>query len=1049
MRKRWYWILLGLLLLAGGALVCVYLLLGRWVENTDITLEVDRSVTYRSAKDVETAKNAYADAGFAKVIADRRDAPVKRAAIVFDNLSETSTNEKVLKVIRDHHVSATFSVPGIEAAENDEFLSDLPALGCTVVGNTLETDAKAAGKAPTDMIESLVMTKNIIEGLVDKKVDSVFLNGTAPSRSILKTVAACGYENVIKPSNENLIDETTFETKWDVKNYVSKLTGDTIIMIEMEGLADEIREEVPVYPDKPAIDKKSDTGAQESEDEKEPPEIDEVLDMLLTVLEDSNITICDLGDFEAADFEEAWKEEDLSEVRRGPVMRSVITDEKETALAIYGLPSNLDEVLKILKKEEARATFFITGKEGEKHPDEMKLIKDSGNAVGNAGYEGKDLKGKSASFCFEEICKGADALTGLENSGTQTFMPKVELKNEKDLSYDDLFGGSMDDIRKAAAANGSQVIYPVRWDTFKAGDIVTIVCRDGVVDINEINEAISSAKYRELEIKTVEEMIDGSGTMYIYSETEIKRLRSQNGGKKPDVMNTVPTTARAAAVSLYGLTDETSIKDIFSELDKRGAKATYYVTYNEMVEEPALVERILLEGGEIGIAYRESSTYPQDYESVLRYINSCSQYLSWRFNTGSDLFMMPYGKAKDETKEAVSSLGKTLTGYAFNFSGTSTVDMYKRNAEDAAKKYENSRVTRGSILLFRPDLYEASKMEPKPVTGAFMEEIFRQQIDPIAYYNEGSKECEPGSEYEILSVQALLDTPERYELPDNHQEDIMLSNHIITDMENENDRIGYMSQRYVGNPSVFSKNEFPGFTAAEIRKFDKKGIIDTQGRKVIFLTFDDWGTDRSINHLLYVLEKHGVKGTFFVRTEKVDENVNLLRSIAADGHEIASHTKGHKRLSGDPEGASVKYTSLAPVELEALRRDVVQSYVTLDKYAGDVTVDGKKAVTKDFRPPTLAISKGGLETVFDVGFEHVISGSFSSRDYEAESAEALIKKFRKGFAEWGAINRVKSGSVIIMHMTENAAYTAEALDTMIPEWMAQGYEFARLDEYLK
>ncbi len=1049
MRQKWYVILIGLLLFAGGVLVFVYLILGIWVKNSDIALDVDGSVTYRSADDVEKAKTEYSGAGCAKIITDKKDASPKRVAIVFDNLADNSTNEKVLTVIKEHRIKATFSVPGIMAAENDEFLGRLPALGCTVAGSTLEEDGASASESPSQLIESLVMTKNIIEGLVDKKVETVFLSGTPSSRNILKTVAACGYESVIEPSNENLLDDKSFETMKDVREYVSNLNGDTIIMIELDGPADVIKDEIPVYPDKPAIDKKSDTGAQNTEEEEEPLTIDEIVEMLVSVLEDKEITICGIEDLETTDFDETWKEQDPGKAEKGAVIRNVITDKKEAGLAIYGLPLNLDEVLQTLKDEEASATFFVTGKSAKGHSDEIRLIRDSGNNIGNAGYEGISLRGREAADCYEEICEGADALVDLNGSETMCYMPKVNIRPEEGLTPDDLFGGWMDGIRTAAAANGSKVIYPVMLDGYKAGDVITIECRDDLVDIIQLENIIRSAKASKLQIKTVDDLIGSSGKMPEYGVEEIRSLRQKNGGKKDGPMNTVPTTAKAVALSLYGLSDEISIKDIYSKLEKRKAGATYYVTYDDMTKNPDLVESILLEGGQLGIAYRETGTYPQTYESVLRYINSCSRYLKWRFNTDTDLIMMPSGKAADETKEAASSLGMTLTGYAFNFSSSKSLDMIKKNAEDAAKKYENTRVTMGSILLFRPDLYETSKMEPKPASGDFMETILAQQIDPISYYTKGSKVSEPGSEYEILSVGELLDRPERYELPENTQDIISLSNHYITGLESELEKMKVMSEGYIGNPSVVTAGDLPGFTVAEVNKLDKKGLIDTGDDRVIFLSFDDWGTDRSINKLLYVLKKHDVKGTFFVKTSAVDRNANLLRSIALDGHQIASHTKEHLSLSKLPLKGSVRYREISPAEAEVLRLDIVKSYEMLNKYAGDIETDGRKAVTPYFRPPTLTVGKNGLETVFDVGFRYSISGSFSSRDYEAESVEELTKKFRNGFEVWGSMNRIKSGSVIIMHMTENAAYTAEALDTMIPEWKEQGYSFARIDEYLK
>ena len=537
LRRKWYVILAALLLVVGAALFLIYLILGRWVENSDITLDVDGSVTYRSAGDVEQAMTHYQDAGCAKIITDKKDAPGRRVAIVFDNLAENSTNEKVLSVIKAHRISAAFSVPGIMAAENDEFLARLPAIGCSVAGSTLAEDASASSQTPSDLIESLVMTKNIIEGLVDKKVENVFLSGTPCSRNILKTVAACGYEHVIEPSNENLIDEKTFEDVKDVREYVSKLSGDTIIMIELDGPADVIKDEIPVYPDRPAIDKKSDTKAQEKEEEEEPLTIDEILEMLVSTLEDKEIEICSLEDLEVTDFDETWRGTDPAKAGKGAVIRNVITDRKEAALAIYGLPSNLEDVLRTLGEEGASATFFVTGKSAKAHPEELKTIRDSGCNIGNAGYEGISLRGKNAFDCYDEICNGADALEDLEASETVCYMPRVNVRPEEGLTPDDLFEKWMDGIRSAAAANGSKVIYPVKRDSIRPGDIVTIECRDMMVDINDVEDVIALAADSKLQIKTVDDLIGTGGRMSVYGVEEIRSLRQKNGGKKASVMN--------------------------------------------------------------------------------------------------------------------------------------------------------------------------------------------------------------------------------------------------------------------------------------------------------------------------------------------------------------------------------------------------------------------------------------------------------------------------------------------------------------------------------
>ncbi len=1135
-RRKWYFILLGLVLLLGLAAAAVFFILGKWAQNTDIALGVDRSVSYRSQNDIENARKNYSQAKYAGIIKDQENLSENRVAIVFDRLSESSTNEKVLKVLKDHRAKATFSVPGIEAAENDDFLGRLPALGFEIAGSTLEEE-DANRDSSSALIENLVMTKNLIEGLVDKKVDNVFMSGTAYSRNVCRAVAACGYKNVIEPSNENLIDERTFRNNEDIIKYVSTLEGDTIILIELEGLADAIKEEVPVYPDVPAIDKKSDTSAQQKEEAEEIPEIDEVLDMLLEALEERKIRVCSIEDFKAEKLDDIWLEEDIKKAEKAAVYRKVLTDKKQAGLAIYGLPQNLDELLEDMKKEDLRATFFITGKKAEKNREDLKKIRDAGHTIGNAGYVGSNMRGKSPTDCYEEICKGADALMDIEGSPVTGYMPSVDIKYEEDLKYDDIFGGWMDGIRTAANSNGSTVVFPVKHDDIKAGDIITVKCKRQKVDINELNTQLKAAKEAGLSILPADELIRGSGQIPKYSADEIRAFREKNAGNTATTIRTVPTTKKAVALEFYGLPGRAAVDDICKKLNSRSAKGTFFVTYQDLTQNPDQVEAILLGGQELGLAYRESQSYPQEFEVVARYIHSCREYMKWRYNTDSNLIMMPTGGAEKETSEAVSALGLTLVGYTFNFGPSKLSGMRETGVEEAAAGFEKVRVMMGASMLFRPDVYESdyipesesenkaktesktetkteAKTEPetktktesktetkseaesktesqteaktetetktktesntepktesenkakaeskpesettstndskKPVAGDFVEAILKQQVDPIAYYRTGSDKCESGSEYDIISMSRMLSPEDMYEIPENENTVISLGNSIITDMKDDDERTDYIAERYVGNPSIQTTLEFPGFKQAEINKFDKKGRICDD--KVIFLTFDDWGTDRSLNKLLYILDKHDVKATFFIKTEGIENNVNLLRRIALEGHEIGSHTRSHLSFAQPKSNGSSVFRDLTVSENQILRRDLVQSYNTLIEYAGDIEVDGKKAVSRNFRPPTLAVGRSGLYTVFDVGFNNVISGSFSSHDYEAESVEQLTNLLRKGRVEWNRYNRIGEGSVIVMHMTENAAYTAETLDIMIPEWKEEGYSFARVDEYIR
>jgi peptidoglycan/xylan/chitin deacetylase (PgdA/CDA1 family) len=201
------------------------------------------------------------------------------------------------------------------------------------------------------------------------------------------------------------------------------------------------------------------------------------------------------------------------------------------------------------------------------------------------------------------------------------------------------------------------------------------------------------------------------------------------------------------------------------------------------------------------------------------------------------------------------------------------------------------------------------------------------------------------------------------------------------------DVMSELEKRYLGTDWVDRASFLPGFTREEIIRLDRRGLVQNN-EGYVFLTFDDWGPDETLTKLLKVLEKHGAKATFFVRTNNIGYNPNLLRAIAMAGHTIASHTDSHFPLSHDTGNGRV-FETLTDEEALDLQKDLMLSYEKLQRVVGDIEIDGKPALSLLFRPPTLAVSKIGLQTVIDCGFDYSVSGSFSTEDYKATSEQSL------------------------------------------------------------
>lgn len=89
------------------------------------------------------------------------------------------------------------------------------------------------------------------------------------------------------------------------------------------------------------------------------------------------------------------------------------------------------------------------------------------------------------------------------------------------------------------------------------------------------------------------------------------------------------------------------------------------------------------------------------------------------------------------------------------------------------------------------------------------------------------------------------------------------------------------------------------------------------------------------DYLLDVLAEHDATATFFVVSSLADRHPDVVRSLAAAGHEVASHTHGHRLLS-TLDGAE-------------RREEVERSRAVLERVAGG-TVSGFRAPAFDLPP---------------------------------------------------------------------------------------------------
>ena len=650
-------------------------------------------------------------------------------------------------------------------------------------------------------------------------------------------------------------------------------------------------------------------------------------------------------------------------------------------------------------------------------------MEDAGCTVGATG----DAAGLTRDQVYDLVQESASALRSYTDG------PRLYLTDEYNLAA----------VRAAAQLLGVRVIKPDTPEAPFAGAFY-MIGDTGETDISALNKEMKS---NGLHMTDIQSVVNDAGSISSLSANDVNDIRRKNDHTLADVQKLVYTTERTAGIMFFNAENETAVRDAVDHLAANNGRGTFFLTLDELTEHPSVIEYILLNGNELGISYRADSDYPQTFDAMMNYLNTWRRYADWRYGADADIVYMPSDDPSDDVCEAVNASGCQLIKNTFlvvkNEDRNITVDQIS----SAMERIKDMRVMRGSFIGFNMSFYE-NDMYAEPghtVLGGIIDQFMSQHIDSLAYHNKDGV-IEDGSRFSICPVSAVLDSDEKYTFCDKKQDDITIDKNILTDLKTDDERFDHIAKGYYGNVTVDVAAKLPGFSRNEIEKLDKSGTFTDD--KVLFLTFDDWGTEQSLNELLYVLQKHNVKGTFFVKTQYVDSNPNLLRAIAVQGHQIASHTDGHIPLAdSDPKNENKMY-SLTDEEAAALRKDIVLSYDKLYKYTGDVVENGKKALTPMFRPPTLAVSKIGMSQVFDVGYKYSISGAYSTGDYEASSYKDMISRLTRRRIGDHKYVKIQNGTVIVMHMQENAKYTAQALDTMIPIWEQEGYRFARIDDYL-
>ncbi len=661
---------------------------------------------------------------------------------------------------------------------------------------------------------------------------------------------------------------------------------------------------------------------------------------------------------------------------------------RKAELVFWGLyeESMIREIISALDESGISSTFFITEADVAKYPQSLQLIAESRYPVGIAYSGTANVAGKTAAkravSDFVRLSGSIQLLTGLQPSAVLTLeAPDNSLLAAAYASY--LYTVMIPAKTVTLSSAASQQNPGILLNDLPRGSILCIqlngLTRSGLDYVRQLSAALAQTDF----------------------SVNVKSLLASSYAPAQEQMR-VYTTERAAAFTFSNLDNEEELNGVLDVLDSLDAKATFFVSAKDLVQNSSRVRAVISRGHALGIASQPVGN--ASAEAILVELLQIKETLSSEYAYSRPLPIRPvYGGFSAALRQACGAGGFTLISAITNVVKPEDLRETDPSAVLAKRFPEvNGPLQRGHIVHFEMNQYQYSNRLLGDLVRLIATEKNIYPIKPVM---------------DILQNQQYT-----YTYPLRSESILPEVRDAIHPGQLTGDPLTAIQSRYIGISWINSVSFLPGFTSNEIKKLDKRGLI-TGAQNAVYLTFDDWGTDKTVTALLDLLRNYNVKATFFVRTENVIYNPNLLRAIALEGHSIGSHTRTHYPLANDT-GNGKKFTELSATQVAELKQDLVDSYQDLQSIIGDISVNGRPALTRLFRPPTLAVSKSGLAAVLDSGYTYSVSGYFTSQDYKTTDPNKLAASLKA--------NTV-NGAVLIMHISDASVHTVSALELYLNE----------------
>lgn len=189
----------------------------------------------------------------------------------------------------------------------------------------------------------------------------------------------------------------------------------------------------------------------------------------------------------------------------------------------------------------------------------------------------------------------------------------------------------------------------------------------------------------------------------------------------------------------------------------------------------------------------------------------------------------------------------------------------------------------------------------------------------------------------------------------------------------------------------------------------------TSGR-AIALTFDiTWGDAKALP-IIELLKKESTRATFFLSASWAESHPDIVKRIAADGHEIG--------IMG------YNYGNYMDLEDAQIKKDIYR--------AQDVFKKLEIKTVNLVRPPDGNYDKRVVKVLDSIGYT-IVHWGIDSNDWKNPGVEKITNN---------VLNGIESGDIVLLHASDSAKQTGAALPKILLELKKSRYSFVTVGDLI-